>query len=125
MHVKLSAATSRGELTVIESRIEPAEGPPLHVHERENETYYVLDGSFEFVCGDDRVLASTGSFVFAPRGVPHRYRNIGREAGKLLFCFTPGGIERFFIAAANEPDASRRAEIARTFGIRMLGMKPP
>ncbi len=104
IHVKLSAAESNGELTVIEDVIAPQAGPPLHVHARENETYYVLEGEFEFTCGDDRVRGGVGTFVFAPRGVPHRYQNVGTTPGKMLFGFTPGGIEAFFTDMGNAPE---------------------
>jgi mannose-6-phosphate isomerase-like protein (cupin superfamily) len=96
INVKLSSEESGGELTVIEDLIPPKFGPPLHVHSRENETYYVLEGEFEFACGDDTVRGGVGTFVHAPRGLPHRYLNVGDTPGRLLFSFTPAGIERFF-----------------------------
>lgn len=122
MHVKLGAAQSNSELTVIEDLIPPDSGPPLHVHEKESETYFVLEGDFEFVCGADKVSGGPGTFVFAPRGVPHRYRNIGTAPGRMLFGFTPGGIETFFteLGAQTELNPQLMAEIARRHGITML-----
>lgn len=83
-------------MTVIEDVIEPGDGPPLHVHAVENEAYYVLEGEFEFTCGEGVVRGGRGTFVHAPRGIPHRYCNVGGTPGRMLFSFTPGGIERFF-----------------------------
>ncbi len=122
MRVKLAAAQSNGELTVIEDDIPPDSGPPLHVHERENETYYVLDGEFEFVCGPDHVTGGRGTFVFAPRGLPHRYKNIGRTPGRILFGFTPAGIEKFFaeLGAQKELNPQIMSEIARRHGISIV-----
>ncbi len=102
--------------------IPPEVGPPLHVHEKENETYYVLDGEFEFVCGEDHVRGGPGTFVFAPRGVPHRYKNIGSAAGRMLFGFTPGGIEAFFTELGSQTELNLQVmtEIARRHGITML-----
>jgi mannose-6-phosphate isomerase-like protein (cupin superfamily) len=122
MHLKLGAAQSNGELTLIEDVIPPDSGPPLHVHEKENETYYVLDGEFEFVCGSDRVTGGPGTFVFAPRGLPHRYKNIGRAPGRVLFGFTPAGIEEFFseLGAQEELNPQIMTEIARRHGITIL-----
>ncbi|MGP6192117.1 MAG: cupin domain-containing protein, partial [Vulcanimicrobiaceae bacterium] len=54
-----------------------------------NEAYYVLEGEFEFVCGEDRVTGGPGTFVYATRGVPHRYRNVGPSTGRLLFHVHP------------------------------------
>lgn len=120
MNVKVGADDTGGELTLIAATLPKGEGPPLHVHERENEGYYVLSGTFEFLCGKRRVAGGPGTFVFAPRREPHRYKNIGDGAGELLFVFTPAGIERFFSRGAREADRLARAQIAREFGITML-----
>jgi mannose-6-phosphate isomerase-like protein (cupin superfamily) len=63
-------------LAVFERTISSAPaGPPLHVHDKENEAYYALEGEFEFVCGSDAVRGGPDNFLFAPRGIPHRIRN--------------------------------------------------
>lgn len=123
--VKLGAAESGGESTLIEGTIPPDAGPPLHVHEKENETYYVLEGQFEFVCGDERVSGGPGTFVFAPRGFPHRYKNIGTEPGRVLFGFTPGGIEAFFVELGKQSELTPQlmTEIAARYGMTILA--PP
>jgi quercetin dioxygenase-like cupin family protein len=122
MNVKLTAAESDGEMTVIESIVQPQAGPPLHVHDKENESYYVVEGDFEFVCGEDTVRGGPGTFVFAPRGIPHRYANIGNAPGRVLFGFTPGGIEAFFTELGNlqEFTPERVTNIARKYGIKVL-----
>lgn len=123
MNVKLSSAESGGELTVIEDLIPPKSGPPLHVHGRENETYYVLEGEFEFTCGDDVVRGGTGTFVHAPRGIPHRYYNVADTPGRLLFSFTPAGIEGFFRALTQQKDdlsPALIAAVAMRYGIKVL-----
>lgn len=122
MHVKLAAAQSAGELTLIEDVIPPDSGPPLHVHEKESESYYVLEGEFEFVCGEDQVSGGPGTFVFAPRGLPHRYKNIGSTPGCVLFGFTPAGIEAFFSELGSQAVLNPQimTEIARRHGITIL-----
>jgi mannose-6-phosphate isomerase-like protein (cupin superfamily) len=122
MNVKLSAAESNEEMTVIESIVDPKAGPPLHVHEKENEAYYVLEGEFEFVCGEDTARGGPGTFVFAPRRVPHRYANIGNAPGRILFGFTPGGIEAFFSQPGNlnEFTPEKVTRVAWKYGITML-----
>jgi quercetin dioxygenase-like cupin family protein len=125
MHLKLTAAESGGELTVIEDVIAPGAGPPLHVHDRENETYYVLEGEFEFTCGDDVVRGGPGTFVHAPRRIPHRYCNVGSRPGRMLFGFTPAGIEAFFteLGSQKELNPPLMTEIARKHGITILPPK--
>lgn len=119
MSVKLGTAASGGEMTVIEAEIQPQEGPPLHVHDRENEAYYVLSGEFEFVCGEDTFRGGAGTFVHSPRGVPHRYRNVGATAGRILFSFTPAGIERFFAELGEQKALNPEVmtQVARKHGI--------
>lgn len=126
MNVKLSAAESNGELTIIEDLIPPDSGPPLHVHEKEDESYYVLDGEFEFVCGGNRVSGGRGTFVFAPRGLPHRYKNIGTTPGRMLFTFMPAGIEAFFteLGEQKELNPAIMTEIARKHRITILPPAP-
>lgn len=120
MTVKLSSEASGGEVTVLSALVAPGDGPPLHTHARENEGYYVLSGFFEFVCGENRAEGGPGTFVFAPRQVPHRYRNIGEGHGELLFFFTPGGIEGFFEESAPLRDREQKRAIAAKYGITML-----
>jgi mannose-6-phosphate isomerase-like protein (cupin superfamily) len=122
MHVKLTGTQSDGELTIVEAVILPDNGPPLHVHAREHESYFVLEGTFEFVCGDDVVRGGPGTFVHAPRGIPHRYANIGAAPGRLLFSFTPSGIESFFfeLGKPQEMTVERMLALAAAHGITIL-----
>lgn len=122
MRVKLGAAQSNGELTLIEDIVPADSGPPLHVHEKENETYYVLDGEFEFVCGEDHVTGGRGTFVFARRGLPHRFKNIGSTPGRILVGFTPAGIEQYFteVAAQQVVTPQIMTEIAGRHGITIV-----
>jgi len=78
----------------------PKEGSPLHKHSHEDEVFYVLSGSFEFVVGEKTVIAGPGRCLYGPREVPHRWTNIGGKPGRLLTSFTPAGMEEFFLALA-------------------------
>src|SRR5829696_3198329 len=64
-----------GRLTVYEILFPPGSGPPLHVHEREDEAFYVIEGNLSVRMGDEEFEAPTGSFVFQPRGIPHAFRS--------------------------------------------------
>jgi mannose-6-phosphate isomerase-like protein (cupin superfamily) len=126
INLKLTAEESSGELTVMENLVPSGAGPPLHVHEKENEAYYVLEGEFEVVCGDETVRGGPGTFVHGPRGVPHRYRNIGPTTGRMLFAFTPAGIEEFFIELGSQKELNPplMIEIAQKYGITIMPPKP-
>src|SRR6187401_2820746 len=68
---KVRGEQSDGRLTALENVIPPGEGPPLHRHANEDETWQVLEGELRFRLGDDIRRAPAGTFVFVPRGVPH------------------------------------------------------
>jgi mannose-6-phosphate isomerase-like protein (cupin superfamily) len=116
--VKASGRSTGGSLTLIEVAIDG--GPPRHIHSREDESFYVLTGTLEVECGDDRFRAGPGSLVFLPRHLPHGFRSVGGPATALLIV-TPGGLEAYFAElsaalAANADPAQVRA-IQRAYGI--------
>ena len=116
--VKASGRSTGGSLTLIEVAIDG--GPPRHTHSREDESFYVLTGTLEVECGDDRFRAGPGSLVFLPRHLPHGFRSAGGPATALLIV-TPGGLEAYFAElsaalAANADPVQVRA-IQRAYGI--------
>jgi quercetin dioxygenase-like cupin family protein len=117
---KATAETTAGTLTAIECEAAPGGGPPPHIHENEDESFYVLDGEFEILLGDELVPAGPGDFAFVPRGTLHRFANVGADVGRILILFTPGGLEQFFRAAGTSATSDApaplvdAAEIART-----------
>jgi quercetin dioxygenase-like cupin family protein len=118
----MSAAQTGGRLGLLEADIPAGEGPPLHVHEREEEFFRVLSGRFLFVCGDRRTELTEGGCVLLPRGVPHRFQNVGDTTGRLMVIVTPAGFEGFFgaveRAGPSGPDALD--DVFARFGIRFL-----
>lgn len=74
---------------------------PLHIHRNEDEFFIVLSGEIRVQHGDEIIDAVEGSFVYGPRGVPHRFRIDSAEA-RLLFFFGPAGIEGFFRGVSKE-----------------------
>lgn len=94
--LKLSANDTDGAFSVYEVTSEPGTGVPPHLHYREDEMFYVLEGTYEFHVGDETYLARPGAFVHVPKGVLHGFRNVGDAVARLYDCHTPGGFERFF-----------------------------
>ena len=66
-------------------------GPPQHVHHGHDETFYVVDGTFEFTMGPDSALLPRGAFLYVPRDTPHTFRNAGDDPGRIVGTFAPGG----------------------------------
>ncbi|MBB5158018.1 cupin domain-containing protein [Saccharopolyspora phatthalungensis] len=111
--MKLSGDASDGSLAIIEAVFPPGGHAPPHLHRTHTESFYVVDGLFELRTGDEIVEAGAGAFCYAPRGVPHAFRNIGDRPGKLLSVINPAGYENHFreIDALHEPTAEALKEI--------------
>jgi mannose-6-phosphate isomerase-like protein (cupin superfamily) len=121
---KARAEQTGGALTAIENVIAPGDGPPLHVHAREDEAWWVIEGTLRFRLGEERSEAPAGTFVFVPRTVPHAFRNVGTTPARILVLFTPAGMERFFDAFAAMPAGPDAfAEAGRGAGMDVVG--PP
>lgn len=125
--IKARTATTNGSLALLEVTIGPKEGPPAHIHHREDEAWYLLDGRFRFRADDELFDAAPGSFVFVPRGTTHCFQNLEDRPSRILVLFTPSGMERFFEEHARLPsgpvDAARYAEIADRSWMEVAG--PP
>jgi quercetin dioxygenase-like cupin family protein len=89
--VKASGAQTGGLFGLVEVSTPQGSGPPPHVHEREDEAFYVLEGSYQVTVGNDRFDAREGFFVFAPRRVPHGYVVRAAPARHLGFVFRADG----------------------------------
>ncbi|MFN3281911.1 MAG: cupin domain-containing protein [Tabrizicola sp.] len=120
--IRISADQTGGNLGCFESEVPAGEGTPLHVHEKEDEFFRVLEGRFAFWCNGARVELTEGGVICVPRGAEHRFQNIGASLGRLMVIVTPGGFEGFFPAAAREPDADmdRICRIGEQFNLRFI-----
>jgi len=85
-----------GAFTLVESsRLPVGDGPALHEHTREDETFIVLSGRYRFFVGTTTLEGSAGSVAFAPRGQAHRFEALADDC-RLLHLFIPGGIDEYF-----------------------------
>lgn len=126
--VKASGAQTGGSFGLVEVSTPEGSGPPPHVHEREDEAFYVLEGTYEVMVGADRFVAQEGSFIFGPRRVPHGYVVRAAPSRHLGFVF-PSGWETFFhdfvrTTGAAIPDPAMLAELAKERGVTLLGPPP-
>jgi quercetin dioxygenase-like cupin family protein len=96
MTLKATDESTGGSLVFLENLTAPGGGPPPHVHTREDEFFYVLDGTFEIRIGDDVHALGPGGFAFVPRGAVHNFRNTADTPSRILVGFTPGGMDGFF-----------------------------
>jgi len=125
MLIRVHGRDTNGIVSVVESRDVPAGGPPPHIHHREDETFQILEGEYEWTVGDKKFVAGKGETIFAPRGIPHTYRYIGQPPGRLMCVITPAGFEEFFeeigaLSPQQQQDIPRVMEIAKKFGLEFL-----
>ena len=126
---------SDGAYFAMEALVPPGGGPPPHIHTRDDETFYVLEGEIEFLLGEERITAGRGDFVNVPRGTVHRFTNTGTETARLVLTFTPAGLEHWFletlehapneVVAEDVPDnvdevAARYAAAAPRYGLEFV-----
>jgi quercetin dioxygenase-like cupin family protein len=102
--IKATAADTAGQMTIVEMAEPPGTEAPLHVHHREDEGFWVLEGELSFQVGDEVIQARPGTFLFGPRDVPHRYM-VDKGPARLLFILSPSGFEDF-VYATSEPAES-------------------
>ena len=104
--ILLDGAATNQRYTVMEAALPPKSGPPPHVHTREDESFMVLVGEVTFYLGDKTIVLHKAESLFAPRNIPHHFKNTGTGEAVLLEIASPAGIEVFF-EAAGRPLASR------------------
>jgi mannose-6-phosphate isomerase-like protein (cupin superfamily) len=124
MVVRAAADTTGGSFTLLEE-VTPLLDTPTHVHSREDEMYYVVEGDHVFVCGEQEFHLGPGGLVFLPRGIPHAHRRLVPGVGRLLVILTPAGLEGFFriLAEATRsggPMDEAYARASRDYGITWL-----
>ena len=123
MRLIATAADTKGGYTVIEQVTPHGWGPPRHIHSREDEIFFILEGTYELHVGDDRRTVSAGASAILPRNIPHGFRNVASTPSRLVFVIAPGGLEEYFLAVAKcspAPNPSQLVELARPFGLTLL-----
>lgn len=130
MTVKAGGDATRNAFTLIESLGPAGFGPPRHIHEVEDEGFYVLEGNVTVTCGDESWEATPGSFVFLPRGIPHMYI-IGKSPARMLQITSPAQFERFIeevgepaktqtLPPPKEPDVPKLLAASKKFRFELL-----
>jgi quercetin dioxygenase-like cupin family protein len=87
---------TNGKYALWEAIVPPGGGPPPHVHSREEEGFYVLEGEITFTVNGERVVAVAGMFANMPVGIPHSFKNESGKPAKMLISVAPAGLEKMF-----------------------------
>jgi mannose-6-phosphate isomerase-like protein (cupin superfamily) len=125
--IKARAETTGGAFALLEHSVPPKTGPPLHIHRREDEMWFILEGNLRFKAGDEIFLAPTGAFVYVPQGTPHCLQNIGEGPARSLERFAPAGMERFFEEISQQPGGEAATGVYHSMAERafMTVVGPP
>jgi quercetin dioxygenase-like cupin family protein len=131
--IRVTAAQTGGQLSIVEVVEPPGAQTPLHVHHREDEGFWLLEGDAVFELGDTTIQAHAGDYLFGPRDIPHRY-TVGPDGCRMLFLMTPGGFEDLVIGMSRpagsrtlpppsigDPDWAHIAAVASAHGAELLG----
>jgi quercetin dioxygenase-like cupin family protein len=133
--IKASGESTAGRVAVIEHLSPRGSGSPLHLHHREDEWFYVLEGELTIWVGGQVIDACSGTFVYGPREIPHTY-TVSSDTARFLVVTEPAGFDSFVRALAQPaaervipPAATEAADVeamtrlAAEHGIEILG--PP
>jgi mannose-6-phosphate isomerase-like protein (cupin superfamily) len=130
---KTASDQTGGAYSLFEVITQPGGGPPPHVHHREDESFYVLKGHYEFVVEGHTTRAGSGFLLYVPKGNLHAHKKVGRGVGRMLVSQTPGGLyEGFFeevgelvdgeagsLFSEDQPNVTSIVAIAAKYGIEI------
>ena len=131
---KAGGESTDGRFDLLDQTMPPGYVVPRHIHHAEDEAWYVLEGEMTFYCGDAVLTASKGSWVFAPRDIPHTFK-VGPAGARALTLAAPSGFASF-VDEFGEPaptysvpppapiDEGRLVELARKYQVEIVGPPP-
>lgn len=110
---------TNGAYALIHATVPPGGGPPPHIHRREDEAFFVLEGQIAFQVDGRCISATTGAWVTLPKGTLHAFRNAGTTPGKMLILVSPSGLEKFFeeVGHASKEESVRPAAIEKLLAV--------
>lgn len=130
--LRATAENTRGAFGLVEHpAIQPGLASPYHVHHREDESFYMIEGEAAFVIDGKWIKAGPGTFLFGPREIPHGFKIVGTSPARMLILATPGGFEHFveelsqpMTAQPGPPDMAKLTAVAAKYEIDVLGPLP-
>jgi quercetin dioxygenase-like cupin family protein len=137
MTFKVSGEDTGGAYSLTDSVVPPGGGPPPHIHHREDEAFWVLEGELEVMVGESTFRASAGSFVHLPKDIAHAYENVGPGPARFLTLMVPAGLEKLFAEVGKpgsdvsspppfeEEDIDKLLALAPKYGAEILPPSEP
>jgi quercetin dioxygenase-like cupin family protein len=97
-----SGEQTGGAYCLVEAVVPPGGGPPPHIHGREDEMFYILEGEITFMTEGKTIIGKAGTFVQLPRGVAHAFKNNSNRPARMLVQCVPAGFDKFMMEFATE-----------------------
>jgi mannose-6-phosphate isomerase-like protein (cupin superfamily) len=119
----VSAAATNGAYSLVEIVADPGDGTPVHVHQKEDEHFLILEGTARILYGDKTFDADAGASITLRRDIPHAWRNPSDVPLRMVVVASPGGCEDALRIIAKGGDTDFAA-LAERFAIRHLGPMP-
>jgi quercetin dioxygenase-like cupin family protein len=132
-----TGAETDGKYATFEALVPPGGGPPPHIHSREEESFYILEGEVTFTVGDERFTATTGTFANMPVGSLHSFKNVSGKTARMIISVAPAGLENMFLEVGQsigwgEPpphpsatDIEKLLAVASKYGVEIKGPPAP
>jgi mannose-6-phosphate isomerase-like protein (cupin superfamily) len=121
---KVGTQETSGNLFVIEHRDLKPGGPPLHLHFKQEEWFYVIDGRVTFLVGEKSLTLGPGESILAPRQVPHTFSSLV-PSSHLLIGFAPAGMmEQYFRDAKGHGALAAQPEFINRYEMQWIGPSP-
>ena len=119
---KVLSDETGGAYAILDQTVPPGHGPPLHVHRKETEIFYVAAGTFEVQCGEDIHRLNAGSLFVGPRDIPHRFENVGESPGRLVLTVFPGRFANYFLEVAEVPadDEQQMVDLLTKYEVELV-----
>jgi len=123
MRFLCTAEHTGGAYALAEQKVRPGNGAPPHIHHREDESFYILEGEFLIAVNGQHYRAAVGDFIHIPRGAVRSFTNVGKAEGRLLIQHCPGSAAGFYIGMgklAFPPDLNDIKSLGDRFGIEIV-----
>lgn len=125
-----TGADTNGAYALIHAQVPPGHGPPLHMHRREDEAFYVIDGELAFQVDGQAIAATAGAWITLPKGTWHTFKNVGSTPATMLILVNPAGLEQYFaeVGCATEEESLTPTAIAKLIAVAPrygLEIQPP
>jgi quercetin dioxygenase-like cupin family protein len=121
---KLDSADTGGDVSIVEHPFPVGSIVPPHLHTREDEFSFVLEGEIGFRSEDREAVLAAGGYITKPRGEVHTMWNAGKAPARMIEVISPGGFEGFFrelsdLLASGEMSAEKLSAVADSYGLQM------